>query len=161
VNSTRCWPPDSPMIRYALICGDCEHEFEAWFASSSAFDVLADKRLVTCPVCAGARVTKQIMAPSVKSPKKAASRSEAERQVEAFAAKARDHVAKNFDYVGNDFADEARAMYYGETADRPIWGATTPEESAALAEEGVPAAPLPKVFTPKLPKQASTKRKLN
>ena len=149
------------MIRYALICGDCEHEFEAWFASSTAFDAQAKKRLVTCPECAGAKVMKQIMAPSVKSPKKAAARSEAEKLAADFAAKARDHVEKNFDYVGDSFADEARAMYYGETEDRPIWGATTREESAALLEEGVPAAPLPRAFTPKRPKQARTKGKLN
>lgn len=149
------------MIRYALICGDCEHAFEAWFASSAAFDALADKRLVTCPDCTGVNVTKQIMAPSVKSPRQAAVRSGAERLADEFAAKARDHVAKNFDYVGDDFANEARAMFYGETDDRPIWGATTPEESAALAEEGVPAAPLPRAFTPKHPKQARSKRKLN
>lgn len=149
------------MIRYALICGDCEHEFEAWFASSAAFDAQAKKRLVTCPECAGAQVTKQIMAPSVKSPKKTAARSEAEKLAAEFAARARDQIAKNFDYVGDSFADEARAMYYGETEDRPIWGATTPEESAALLEEGVPAAPLPRAFTPKPPKQARTKGKLN
>ena len=149
------------MIRYALICGDCEHAFEAWFASSSAFDTLAGKRLVTCPECVGANVSKQIMAPSVKSPRKAAARSDAERLAEEFAARARDHVAQNFDYVGDDFASEARAMFYGETDDRPIWGATTPEESAALAEEGVPAAPLPRAFTPKPPKQSTSKRKLN
>ena len=52
-------------------------------------------------------------------------------------------------------------MYYGETDDRPIWGATTPEESAALIEEGVPAAPLPQAFTPKRPKQARAKRNIN
>ena len=149
------------MIRYALICGDCEHDFEAWFASSAAFDTQSAKRLVTCPDCGGGHVTKQIMAPSVKSPKKTAARSDAERLVAEFADKARDHVAKNFDYVGDDFADEARAMYYGETEDRPIWGATTPEESAALAEEGVPAARLPRAFTPKLPKQARPKRDVN
>lgn len=149
------------MIRYALICGDCEHAFEAWFASSSAFDTQADKRLVACPDCTGANVSKQIMAPAVKSPRKAAERATTERLAEEFAAKARDHIAKNFDYVGDDFASEARAMFYGETADRPIWGATTPEESASLAEEGVPAAPLPRAFTPKLPKQARSKRKLN
>jgi len=149
------------MIRYALICGDCEHEFEAWFASSAAYDAQAEKRLVTCPECAGAHVSKQIMAPSVKSPKKAAARDKAEQLAAEFAAKARDHVEKNFDYVGDDFADEARAMYYGETDDRPIWGATTPEESAALIEEGVPAAPLPQAFTPKRPKQARAKRNIN
>ncbi|KCZ92440.1 DUF1178 family protein [Hyphomonas johnsonii] len=149
------------MIRYALICGDCEHLFEAWFAGSEAFDRQVKKRLVTCPDCSGANVSKQIMAPSVRSPKQAAARREASQLAEELARKARDHVARNFDYVGDGFADEARAMYYGEKDDRPIWGETTPEESAALAEEGVPAAPLPRAFTPKVPRTPASKRNLN
>ena len=75
-----------------------------------------------------------------------------------FARNARDHVARNFDYVGDRFADEARSMYYGEADSRPIWGEATPEESKALTDEGVPAAPLPKAFAPQPPRQ---KRHLN
>ncbi len=70
----------------------------------------------------------------------------------AFAEKARKHVAENFDYVGDGFAEEARSMYYGEQEARPIWGETTEEEREALNEEGVPAAPLPEPFTPPTPK---------
>ena len=152
------------MIKYALICEACEHEFEAWFASSTAYDSLADKHMLTCPDCGDARVTKALMAPSVRPSRGRSSDPDAARFADEFAEKARKHVAENFDYVGGGFAEEARAMYYGETEDRPIWGETTPEESKALAEEGVPAAPLPKAFTPKPPKQAvsgKTAKKLN
>jgi hypothetical protein len=134
------------MIRYALACDSCEHEFEAWFASSEAYDKQAGRRLVACPDCDGRSVSKQIMASVAAEP-------DVEALARDFARKARAHVAENFDYVGGDFADEARAMYYGETDDRPIWGETTAEEREALKEEGVPALPLPAPFAPKPPKR--------
>ena len=143
------------MIRYALACGECEHAFEAWFASSDAFDAQAKRKLVACPACDGRKVAKQIMAPSVKTTKGKAPVADPERLAAEFAAKARQHVAENFDYVGDGFAEEARAMYYGEQDDRPIWGETTPEEREALKEEGVPALPLPAPFAPKPPKRKS------
>ena len=143
------------MIRYALICGDCEHEFEAWFASSDAYEKQAKRKLVACPDCDGRRVTKQIMAPAVRTSERKMAEPDAEALAKEFAKRAREHVAENFDYVGGDFAEEARAMYYGETDDRPIWGETTPEEREALREEGVPALPLPAPFAPKKPKRKS------
>jgi hypothetical protein len=143
------------MIRYALICGDCEHEFEAWFASSDAYDTQARRRLVACPECDGRSVSKQIMAPAVRTSERKVAEPDAEALAKEFARKARAHVAENFDYVGEDFAEEARAMYYGETDDRPIWGETTPEEREALKAEGVPALPLPAPFAPKKPKRRS------
>jgi len=52
------------MIRYALNC-DQGHNFESWFASSSAFDKQAKRGLVTCPICGSAKVEKAIMAPNL------------------------------------------------------------------------------------------------
>jgi hypothetical protein len=142
------------MIRYALACEDCEAAFEAWFASSEAYDKQSGRKLVACPDCDSRQVTKQIMAPSVRTSKRAAAPEwDAEAAAKEFARRARAHVQENFDYVGADFAEEARAMYYGETGDRPIWGETTPEEREALQEEGVPALPLPAPFAPKPPKR--------
>jgi len=46
------------------------------------------------------------------------------------------------DYVGTQFAEEARSMHLGEQDVRPIHGQTTPEEAKALIEDGVPVAPL-------------------
>ncbi|MDX1292398.1 MAG: DUF1178 family protein [Hyphomonas sp.] len=140
------------MIRYALACSDCDHDFEAWFASSSAFDDQSSRGLVTCALCGGSNVTKQIMAPSVRTSERREAEPDEAAMAREFLRKARDHVARNFDYVGEDFAEEARSMYYGEASSRPIWGETTPEESEALREEGVPAAPLPPALTPRRPK---------
>ena len=56
-------------------------------------------------------------------------------------------VEANCDYVGDRFADEARAIHLGETEARGIYGEATPEQAAALRDEGVDVAPLP--FRPK------------
>ncbi len=141
------------MILYALACEDCGHEFEAWFASSDAFDEQSKRRLVECPKCDGRRVGKQIMAPAIRPSERPAppDRTRAEAEEAEFLRRARDHVERHFDYVGENFAEEARAMYYGEVETRAIWGETTPEEREALKEEGVPAFPLPPPVAPRRP----------
>lgn len=150
------------MILYALQCLDCEHGFEGWFASSEAYDRLAKRRQIDCPECGGTSVEKQIMAPAVRPSDKALPASvDPEAVLREVARRAREHVSQNFDYVGDGFAEEARAMYYGEQDDRPIWGETTQEERAALAEEGIPAVPLPAPFAPNKPKAPKRKQALN
>ncbi len=138
------------MIRYALQCRTCEAEFDAWFASAAGFDAEAAAGRIACPGCRSCEVGKQIMAPAVKP-----ARSAAKRAAEAFARQARAYIADHYDHVGDAFADEARAMHYGEIEQRPIWGATTLEEAEALREEGVPAAPLPAPFAPTPPRDKS------
>jgi len=71
----------------------------------------------------------------------------------AMAQKVREHIKDNFDYVGDQFADEARKMHAGETEERAIWGEATPEEARELAEEGIPASPLPPELAPSQPKK--------
>ena len=56
-------------------------------------------------------------------------------------------MEKNADYVGSDFAQEARDMHYGLTPERAIYGEAKVTEAKKLMEEGVPVAPLP--FDPK------------
>jgi len=50
------------MIRYALSCAD-DHQFESWFANSSAFDKQKKRGLISCPMCGSTKVEKAIMAP--------------------------------------------------------------------------------------------------
>lgn len=138
------------MIKYALICHDCDAEFEAWFASSGAFDQQSDAGQITCLQCDGSAVSKQIMAPAVRGTKKN-SNANPEKVFGKLAAAARQHVSDNFDYVGEGFASEAKAMHYGEADKRAIWGETTADERAELKDEGVAAEPLPAEFTPQKP----------
>ena len=139
------------MIRYSLACV-AEHAFEAWFSSSDAYDHQVNQRAVECPVCGATEVRKQIMAPTVRDSGAKSSRSPDAIAAE-LAGKVREHIATTHDYVGDRFADEARAMYYGDVEHRPVWGQVTPEVARELHEEGVPAMPLPKPFAPEPPKK--------
>jgi hypothetical protein len=134
------------MIRYALIC-DGSHEFEAWFRNSEDFDVQSEQGLVECPMCGSQEVRKGVMAPAV-STGKSAKAADPQKALQEIAGKVRQHISKNFDYVGDKFATEARAMHAGDKPEKPIYGETTPAESKALADEGVPCAPLPDPFVP-------------
>ena len=127
-----------------------EHEFEAWFSSSKTYDTQRKKKLVECPVCGSTDVKKQIMAPMVRSSDRVVPAEVAAAKV---AAEIRQHISSTHDYVGEKFADEARAMYYGETEHRPVWGEVTPEVAKDLIDEGVPAMPLPKPFAPDPPRR--------
>jgi hypothetical protein len=137
------------MIRYDLKC-DNGDEFEAWFGSIADYDKQAEAGLVECPHCGSKHVEKAPMAPAVRTSR--AKEARKDRAVAmAMAAKVREHIKDKFDYVGDKFADEARKMHDGETEERAIWGEATPEEAQALAEEGIPAAPLPPELAPTAP----------
>lgn len=144
------------MIRFALSCEN-DHQFESWFQSSDAFDELHGRALVTCPTCGSAKVTKELMAPTVRAsrrkavvpaetPPQAMTNSPDPEVAEAI-KKLKDHVEKNSDYVGDSFASEARAMHDGDKPQRAIHGEANLDEARKLVEDGVPALPLP--FIPK------------
>jgi hypothetical protein len=135
------------VIRYDLRCANGD-EFDAWFGSIADYDKQAASGLIECPHCASTKIEKAPMAPAVRSARKQEARKERAVAM-ATAAKVREHIKENFDYVGPNFAEEARKMHDGETQERPIWGEATPEEAKALAEEGIPAAPLPPELAPK------------
>lgn len=136
------------MIRYDLIC-EFEHEFEGWFSSSADYDAQAKSGLLCCSICGTGSVEKAIMAPAVKTARKREARTEeAAKAMSAMAAKIRTEIGKNCENVGSNFAEEARAIHYGEKPERGIYGSTTPKESEALKDEGIAAHPLPDVFVP-------------
>lgn len=146
------------MIRYALICDEA-HEFEAWFSSSRDYDVQVERGLVECPHCGSVQISKQIMAPAVRTARKVEARKDATANgagdFEALARKVKAHIRSNYDYVGADFAKEARAIHEGDKPERLIYGETTPEERDALKADEVPVAPLPEPFAPIPPKKAN------
>jgi hypothetical protein len=138
------------MIHYDLIC-DKDHHFDGWFASAAGFDAMSAAGQVACVVCGTAKVTKALMAPAitpgVKAPARTtpaltAPRNTAEHALAALRAK----VESESEYVGLNFATEARAIHAGDAPERAIYGEAKFEEAKALIEDGVPVAPLP--FTP-------------
>jgi hypothetical protein len=137
------------MIRYSLTCSN-DHAFESWFQSAEAFDRLAAAGHVACAVCGATGVEKTLMAPAVRPARKAAADAAAPRPlatpqtpVEAALAALRRQVEENSDYVGLNFATEARAMHEGRVPERSIYGEAKAEEARKLVEDGIPVAPLP------------------
>jgi hypothetical protein len=55
----------------------------------------------------------------------------------------RDVVEKNFDNVGEDFAEEARKIHHGEVEKRNIYGDTSKREAQELREEGIDISQMP------------------
>lgn len=136
------------MIQFTLKC-DKDHRFDSWFASAAAFDKLQSAGLIKCAVCGSNAVEKALMAPRVRDSKTAdkADRtgplSAEPNTAEQAMAQMRRHVEENSEYVGMNFAKEARDIHNGEAPDRAIYGEAKPKEAKALMEDGVPVAPLP------------------
>lgn len=142
------------MIAFDLNCAN-GHRFEGWFASSAAFAEQADRGLVSCPQCGNAEVAKAPMAPAVPakgntrsdpaSAKQPVSNALPPKVLQAMAAlaTAQAKALENSTWVGGAFAEESRRIHYGEREQAVIHGQATREEAQALAEEGIPVAPLP------------------
>jgi hypothetical protein len=131
------------MIVYDLVC-DRAHRFEAWFGSSADFDDQQARGLLECPLCASKSVGKAVMAPAVpaKSNQKSGSHSLANDDPMARLLQLQRQFEAQSDYVGDRFAEVARAIHQnGET--RSVHGEATADEVKALREEGVPLLPLP------------------
>jgi|SRR5271167_1022972 len=141
------------MIVYSLHCTK-HHEFEAWFRDSAAYDAQRAKRAVTCPECGSTKIEKAPMAPRLsKGSRQDAAEASAPPQSPAQGAAPtsrsaalmargaleaiRKEIEAKCDYVGPQFAEEARKIHYGETPKRDIYGETSDAEADALAQEGV------------------------
>lgn len=135
------------MIVFDLRCGT-GHVFEAWFASGAAYNEQRAAGQVACPICGDASVEKAAMAPAVPAKGNAGPPPAA---VKAFIAKLAAEQAKvleNSTWVGRAFPERARAMHSGDEAQAVIHGQATVAEAKALADEGVPVAPLPLPVVP-------------
>ncbi|MCZ4282159.1 DUF1178 family protein [Kiloniella laminariae] len=132
------------MILFDLKCEN-NHVFEAWFKDSAAFRSQSDLGVISCPNCASTAVSKALMAPNVslaKSEKKTKSYDDLAK-VQKFLAQAQKVVEDNFDYVGKDFAKEARKIHYGESDKTNIYGEASEVDAKELKEEGVAFAQIP------------------
>jgi len=138
------------MILYRLRCNQ-GHNFDAWFLNSVTYDSQQVSGDVSCPHCGTTDVAKAPMAPNIargRSREKGGDAAEhrahevAEKILEAVDGLRRE-VEDNCDYVGDEFAEEARRIHYGETDERGIYGEATEDEAEELDEEGVDFFRLP------------------
>ncbi|MEY4237520.1 MAG: hypothetical protein RL339_121 [Pseudomonadota bacterium] len=156
------------MIVFDLICQPAGHRFEGWFASSAAFAQQQARGLVDCPHCGSTVVAKAPMAPAVPkkgnqlpAPAQAAGPPaavanalppEAAAMMEAM-AKLQSAALKQSRWVGGDFAEQSRAIHYGERDAEQIHGQATLAEAKELLDEGIAVMPLPFPVVP--PEQAN------
>ena len=136
------------MIKYNLLCKKCDLIFDSWFASSKEFDKLKKKKLINCHGCGSLRVEKNLMAPTLinkdinyKDEKKNILKY---RQIKKTINKYQKFIKNNFDYVGENFAYEARSIHYdNKKKDKGIYGTASKQDIKELKEEGIDAHLIP------------------
>ena len=131
------------MIVFNLICNNCTTEFEGWFENSQDFEKQKRKKILNCPSCNSLEINKSLMSPNIS--KKSNSKKDTKRKKAMINSikKYKKIIEKNFDYVGDNFTEEAKQMKYGEKKERPIYGEATLDQTKELAEEEIDVVPLP------------------
>lgn len=130
------------MIIFNLSCFECELSFEGWFDSTVAFNNQKKRKLISCPNCQSSNIKKGLTAPNVG--KKSNSKiNKNKKSLASNIKKIKKIVEENFDYVGDNFTEEAKKIKYGETNDRPIYGEASIEQTKELIEEEINITTLP------------------
>ena len=134
------------MIKYNLKC-DNNHEFESWFSDSNEFNKLNKKKLLECIYCSSNKIQKSIMSPMVSGIKlnedKMSLLDQKLLNEKNQLIKLRNHIEKNFEFVGDKFSEKVRDVYYDKETKKSIYGTTTPEEKKELEEEGIDLLSIP------------------
>lgn len=135
------------------------HSFEGWFGSEEDFQSQQARALVQCPLCGDASISKKLSAPrlnlsraSAPEPsERAAETDEGDKALAVAGPQNADmaklwmeigrHLMANTTDVGQNFAEEARKIHYGEAPERGIRGQASVREARSLIEEGIGVLP--------------------
>ena len=135
------------MIKYKLICKNCDLSFDSWFASSLEFDKLKKKNFLICHKCNSKNIEKNLMAPKLINKSKNEKLNEKKLNFKMINKKIREYqkfIKSNFEYVGENFAYEARSIHYNNKKKKKgIYGTASKEEIIELKEEGIEADTIP------------------
>ena len=135
------------MIKYRLICKNCNISFDSWFASSQEFEKLKKKKYLNCHSCNSKKVEKSLMAPKLinKFQKNELKNNDSnEKEINKKIKEYQKFIKKNFEYVGKNFAYEARSIHYNKKKKyKGIFGSASNEEIRELKEEGIETEVIP------------------
>jgi len=135
------------MIKYRLICKDCNITFDSWFSSSNEYERLKKKKFLNCHNCNSSSIHKTLMSPSISTSKKNSmmdKKIQKYKQAKQTILKYQEFIKKNFDYVGENFAYEVRSIHYNnKKMSKGIYGTTTKEDLKDLKEEGIETEIMP------------------
>ena len=135
------------MIKYKLICKQCENSFDSWFASSNEFEKLKKKKLLSCHICNSIEIEKTLMAPKLINKysneipeKKSLKLKEINKKIREY----QNFIKNNFEYVGKNFTYEARSIHYNnKKRKKGIFGSASTDEIKELREEGIETEVIP------------------
>ena len=102
------------MIKYKLQCKKCTKIFDSWFSSSREFERIKKLKMLNCNYCKSKNIDKTLMAPNLKSKNSNEVNInpnniiELKKQIRIY----QNFIKKNFKYVGDRFAYEARSIHY-------------------------------------------------
>ena len=134
------------MIKYSLKCHN-KHEFVSWFSDSEEFENLKKKKLLECIYCSSKVISKSIMAPMISSSKYEDNndfnfQKKLKNEKESL-IKIRKYIENNFEFVGKNFSQKVRDIYYDKSSKKTIYGTTTLKEREELAGEGIELLSVP------------------
>jgi hypothetical protein len=135
------------MIKYKLICKDCDSLFDSWFASSSEYEKLKKNKYLNCLDCNSFNIEKTLMSPNILKSKndfKIEIKDKKYQKIKKTIDQYQKFIKKNFKYVGKNFAYEARSIHYkNKKISKGIYGTASKEELKELKEEGIGAEIIP------------------
>ena len=135
------------MIKYKLLCNDCELKFDSWFSSSSEYEKLKKKKLLICHNCNSEKVEKTLVAPqliSIKAKHEEKFDTQKYKKIKKTIKNYQKFIKDNFKYVGDNFAYEARSIHYSKKKRKKgIYGTASKQDLSELKEEGIDAEMIP------------------
>ena len=135
------------MIKYKLICKNCDLTFDSWFASSSEYEKLKKKKFLNCHNCYSKEIEKTLMTPKLANNSIAEAYENKSSKLDNINEKIKEYqkfIKKNFDYVGKNFAYEARSIHYNnKKREKGIYGTASNNEIKELREEGINTETIP------------------
>ena len=134
------------MIKYNLSCKNCSEDFDSWFANSKEYEKLKKYKYLNCPNCNSNKIEKSLMAPSIINNKIEKNKLNTKKHIE-IKNKLKEYkkfIKNNFEYVGENFAHEARSIHYKtKKKEKGIYGKASIDEVNELLEEGIETEVVP------------------
>ena len=143
------------MIKYSLKCSEnvCNKKepFDGWFQNSSSFEKQIKAGYISCPYCGSLKVRKNLMSPSVKNTKNINSKINSKniKQDELYKKTSKQfdmmvvlrnikkEIQKNAEFVGKNFAKEAKAIHEGKSKERAIYGQADAKDLEELKRKNI------------------------
>ena len=130
------------MIKYKLICKECNLSFDSWFSSSDEYEKLKKINLLNCHNCDSNKVEKTLMTPKLSLDNN--NKNLKFKQVYKKMKEYQKFIKKNFNFVGENFAYEARSIHYNnKKSNKGIYGTASIDEIKELKDEGIETELIP------------------